>query len=237
VLRWYAPYWGSGTRFVSAGDFNGDGKTDISLFYHYGGSHVALFTLTAGGDGGFSGPFTRWNAPYWGGGTQFVSAGDFNGDGKTDISLFYHYGGSQIGLFTLSANFNGNGGFGGAVTRWYAPYWGSATKLMTVGDYTGDALDDIALLYDYGRGHVGVFTLNGVSGGDGSLAGPGQVWNAPWWGGGTNSIVAGRYTGAARDDMALLYNYGYGHQALFALSPDAGSGYGLRGPHWDSTTF
>jgi GH25 family lysozyme M1 (1,4-beta-N-acetylmuramidase) len=93
-------------KFTTTGDFNGDGNDDAALFYDYGNAFVALWTMN-GRAGGFDPPVLRWYAPYWGGGTKSVNAGDFNGDGKDDISLFYHYGGSSVALFTLSANANG----------------------------------------------------------------------------------------------------------------------------------
>ncbi|HEY3358725.1 MAG TPA: VCBS repeat-containing protein, partial [Polyangia bacterium] len=74
-----------GGRFT-AGDFNGDGKTDLACGYDYGSSNAALFTFVSTGSsfstqqwwlsgaGNFS-----WSAC----GGRFT-AGDFNGDGKTD---------------------------------------------------------------------------------------------------------------------------------------------------------
>ncbi|NJC67029.1 PKD domain-containing protein, partial [Planosporangium flavigriseum] len=79
-VRGTAPVSPGGTQLRA--DFNGDHVDDVALFYDYGGGHVALFTMTAQGCGEFDPPVLRWQAPYWGGGTRFVTSGDFNGDGK-----------------------------------------------------------------------------------------------------------------------------------------------------------
>ncbi|NJC74240.1 hypothetical protein HC031_31675 [Planosporangium thailandense] len=232
-IQWTGPVWGSGTRFISAGDFNGDGKADIALLYDYGAGHVAVFTLPASGGGGLAAPVLRWNGPVWGAGTRFISAGDFNGDGKADIALLYDYGAGHVAVFTLPAG--GNGGLAAPVLRWNGPVWGGGTRLMSAGDFTHDTKSDLSLLYDYGRGHVSVFRLAASSTGNGSLAGPIQVWDGPSWGGGTKFMISGSYTGAATDDIGLFYDYGGGHQAMFTLSVAAG---GHVGPSyaWDSAS-
>jgi hypothetical protein len=47
---------------MTAGDFNGDGKTDLALYYNYAVQTPAVFTLTAdsNGDGGFAAPVRRY---------------------------------------------------------------------------------------------------------------------------------------------------------------------------------
>src|SRR5262249_25307361 len=67
---------GSYLTQIEAGDFNGDGKTDLAILSYFG-STVILY-----GDG--AGNFTTGGLGFFG--THGVmTTGDFNGDGKTDI--------------------------------------------------------------------------------------------------------------------------------------------------------
>ncbi|NJC69016.1 PKD domain-containing protein [Planosporangium thailandense] len=234
LRRWDAPHWGGGTKFVTTGDFNGDGKSDVALFYDYGNGHVAVFTLTAhaNGDGGFSGPVLRTDLPYLGGGTKFMTAGDFNGDGKADLGLFYDYGDGHVALFTLLAS--GGGGFAGPTLRVNYPHWGGGTKFMTAGDFNGDGKADLGLFYDYGDGHVALFTL--LASGGGGFTAPTLGWNAPHWGSGTRLITTGNFNGDGKADIALFYDYG-SHVSLFTLAATTGNGsFGGLTRVWDDYT-
>ncbi len=236
VVRWDAPYWGTGTRFVTAGDFNGDGKADIALFFDYGGGHVALFTLPASGSGGFGALSTRWNAPYWGTGTRFLTAGDFNGDGRSDLGLFFAYDTSHVALFTLTANGGGDGGFGTVTGIWDAPYWGSGTEQVTAGDLSGDGKAEIAMFYRYSGSSVAVFTM----GADGNSAGPSAFWSDPAWGTGTRFMASGTYLGSGNGGagISLFYDYGGGHVAVSTLYRSL-SGQTQNPPavQWDGPTW
>lgn len=46
--------------------------------------------------------------------------GDFNGDGKEDVALFYNYGAGNSGLWTFQAKQDGSGGFEPPTARWYS---------------------------------------------------------------------------------------------------------------------
>ncbi|WP_018348049.1 FG-GAP repeat domain-containing protein [Longispora albida] len=227
VLRWQAPQWGTGTKFLSSGDFNGDGKTDIAMFYQYSGSHVGVFTLKGSADGSLGGFDQQWNAPNWGGGTTSVSSGDFDGDGNSELALFYSYGGSHVSVFTVDN--------GAVAQRWNAPYWGGGTKFVQAGNFTDAKKTDLALFYDYGDGHVTAFKLTG------GLSSLGTIWDGPRWGRGTEFLAAGRYTTkTGRDDLALLYNYGGrtdpspANWTLFTISPEANGGHGSPTSRWQA---
>ena len=178
---------------MTAGDFNGDGRIDLAVLYDYGeGTHgkVGLFTLTANGngDGGLSGPAGRWDDTNWGDYTKFAGAGDFNGDGRSDLALFYDYGAGHVALWTLTSL---GGAFSGAQQRWDGTNWGGGTQLMSIGNLTGaDNKADIALLYNYGTGHVRLWTLAANTTGDGGFTGPTGRWDAPVWGDSTAFMTA-----------------------------------------------
>lgn len=128
-----------------AGDFNGDGKTDLVQVTMYGDVWVAL-----AGDDSFQSP-SRWG---WlgfrfdrGASDQpgyLPMAGDFNGDGKTDLAQLTPYGDVWISL-SGGADFH-------APSRWswlgfqYNPQKG--VWPMT-GDFNGDGKTDMLQLTTY----------------------------------------------------------------------------------------
>ncbi len=227
-LRWEAPYWGTGTKYVSTGDFNGDGRADLALFYSYGGSHVSVFTLNGNADGSLGGFKQQWNAPQWGGGTQSMTAGDFNGDGKSDLALFYSYGGSHVAVFTLDG--------GKIAQRWNAPHWGGGTKFVQAGNFAGDGKTDLTLFYDYGKGHVTVFSL--AAGDGGTFTELSTIWDGAVWGAGTRAIRAGNYTTkTGRADIVLLYKYDDSTSALFRISPAQTGKYSGPKALWNSVNW
>ncbi|WP_338090464.1 S8 family serine peptidase [Planosporangium thailandense] len=215
-------------------DFDGDGRDDVALFYDYGNGYVSLWTLTALPGGGFATPVLRWYDEHWGRGTKFVTAGDFNGDGKADLALFYDYGNGHVTLFTLTATGNGDGGFSGPVPRWDKAVWGTRTKFVTTGDFNGDGKTDVGLFYDYGNGHVTLFTLTATSNGFGDFTSVTSRWDAPYWGTGTKFLTTGDFNGDGKTDVGLFYDYGNGHVTLFTLTATGSGAVGSFASRWDA---
>ncbi len=106
-----SPIVGGGSRWVVAGDVNGDGKVDL-ITANYGSGNHSLTVLTNDGTGGFS----RASSPVLSSAPYAVAAADVNGDGKLDLITANADGtmtvltNNGVGAFAIasSANLNGN---------------------------------------------------------------------------------------------------------------------------------
>jgi photosystem II stability/assembly factor-like uncharacterized protein len=142
-------------------DFDGDGKTDISVFRPDGGN----WYITNSTNSAFRGE-------QFGSNGDIITPGDYDGDLKADLAVFragnWYINGSQTGFRGLqfgiasdkpvAADYDGDGKTDVAVFRagaWYisnssngqfrAVNWGFATDLPVPGDYDADGKADIAV--------------------------------------------------------------------------------------------
>jgi len=118
-------------RFPSAGDFNGDGRTDIALFNPLSGTWKVLASNGSGFDKltfGSWDPAANWTTPL---------TGDFNGDGRTDLAArSLADGGWRVALSDGSAF---------ATSIWRRQRTSIAWEHLTAADFNGDGLTDIAV--------------------------------------------------------------------------------------------
>ena len=206
-----------GGAFVPNGaahvDFDGDRKTDISIFRPSNGQWWYLKSLN-----------NQISAVQFGAGTDKIVPADYTGDGKTDIAVFrpstgdwlilrsednsfYSFPFGSSGDTPAPADFDGDGKADPTVFRpsnatWYSlassqgvliRQFGVAGDIPQTGDYDGDGKADLA-----------IFRPNGSSGG------------AEWWmnrssagifavqfGSSNDKPVAADYTGDGKTDIAF----------------------------------
>ncbi|MGW2883425.1 LamG-like jellyroll fold domain-containing protein [Streptomyces sp. NPDC001233] len=241
-LVWDDPNFGPNTKYMAAGDFNGDGKTDLALYYNYSDNnnqHDAIFTLTATGSGGFAAPVKAWEDTAFGSNTKYMAAGDFNGDHKADLALYYGYSDNQHdAVFTLTATSTGSGALAAPVKRWDDTTFGPNTKMMTAGDFNGDGKDDLALYYNYtdnNNQHDAIFTM--TAGTAGALAAPTKLWDDTSFGPNTKYMTAGDFNGDHKTDIALFYNYTANNNWDVAIFTMNGSPVSSPSAVWSQTNW
>jgi hypothetical protein len=163
---------GSGASAIVAGDFTGDGRTDLATADFFSNT---VSVLLGNGDGTFQ-PAREYSV---GRSPISIVAGDFNGDGRIDIAVS-----DSDGVQVLLGN--GDGTFQPATTV-AAGIIGS----LVDGDFNGDGKLDLAVAVGFA---VDVLLGNG----DGTFQ-PAQAYTVADR---TVAIVAGEFEGGGRVDLA-----------------------------------
>lgn len=192
------------------GDFNGDHRDDIAFLYDYGNCDAGLFTLYGRTSGSFATELAsyRSGAGNWCAAASTLLAGDFDKDGRTDITAMYNFGNGNARLLTFRAR--PDGGFNAASIAWTgAPndWWPERAK-YAAGDFNGDGYADIGAVYSYPDGRVRFFTFTGRP--DGTVSGFTGGWDIPPgnWDWNALTLTGGKYDGDNRADLTFMYNYG-----------------------------
>ena len=188
--------WMDSTRWL-AGDFDGDGLTDIAGVWNDGGRPTITVYRSAGTH--FE-PSASWaiRDGTWSDSMKWV-AGDFDGDGLSDIAAIWNDGGTN----TLTVDRSTRSSF--HATRWRVRDggWMDFTKWLA-GDFDGDGLTDIAAVWNEGgRPTITVYRSAGTH------FEPGVSWairDGTW----SDSMkwVAGDFDGDGLSDIAAIWNDG-----------------------------
>lgn len=135
------------------GDFNGDGKTDISLYWWDSGNNQARLSMgISGGDGNFDFVHAYLDnvgqLPTWGGGDYFTwQIADFNGDGLADIYFYRKVGNIDLHLVAIN-----NGDYSFKLKNGDNYIWSTERidkDYLRLCDLNGDGLLDICGYGDY----------------------------------------------------------------------------------------
>ncbi|MCA2220765.1 CHAP domain-containing protein [Nonomuraea aurantiaca] len=219
-----------------AGDFNGDGLTDVGTFYDYPGARTALWIWTAKAGGGFNAPTNTWDS----GAGNFEQprlkpvAGDFNGDGLGDVGGFYDYPGARTVLFVWSAK--AGGGFNAPVSTWDsgAGNFEQPRAKAVAGDFNGDKLTDVGTFYDYSGARTALWIWTAKAGGGFNV--PTNTWDS-----GAGNFeqprakpVTGDFNGDGHGDIGTFYDYPGGRTALWVWTANTSSGFNAPTNTWDS---
>jgi hypothetical protein len=154
------------------GDFDGDGKTDITIFRPSNGYWYSL-TSSSG--------FANWSANRWGLVGDIPVPGDYDGDGKADIAVYRPSNGYWY-VLKSSSNY----------TTWTITPWGLGGDVPVPGDYDGDGKTDIAV-YRPSNGYW--YVLNSSTNY--------TTWTITPWGVAGDVPVSGDFDGDGKTDIAV----------------------------------
>ncbi|MEU7835241.1 MULTISPECIES: CHAP domain-containing protein [unclassified Nonomuraea] len=197
---------------VATGDFNGDGRADGVMVYHFADNSIGLYTSLADANGGLQAFSIGYSVPAaagWDWNAFRLLTGDFNGDGRSDLAIMYHHTDGSISMHTSLADTNGHlGSFAGSYSVPAAAGWDwNAIRLLS-GDTNGDGRADAVMEYHFADNSIGLYTsladanggLQAFSIGYSVPAGAGWDWNA-------FKTISGDFNGDHRSDLAIMYRH------------------------------
>ncbi|UYQ65243.1 FG-GAP-like repeat-containing protein [Streptomyces peucetius] len=228
AVAWSAPAGSFHTSYMTpqAGDFDGDGRDDLAVWYAYADGTTKLWTFTGTEKGTFDAPFSSWSAPSgtWLRERTKFTTGDFDGDGRDDLAVFYGQGTNAVKTYVFTGA--PNGGFDAPAVWWESLSldWNRTTP--HAGDFNGDGRDDAMVWYDYADGSDRTSTMLSENVGGKDRFGSAKVTlsSAP----GNLDVkrmqqVVGDYDGDGRDDLAIMYHQPDGAVKMWTWTarPDA----------------
>ncbi|MFG2147824.1 FG-GAP repeat domain-containing protein [Streptomyces sp. NPDC048696] len=175
-----------------AGDFNGDGNTDVAAISQSG----SLYWKPGNGSGGLGGAALLW--PTEGGFQSFrdPTAGDFNGDGKTDLAAINDQGNLYMWMG------DGKGSLSPASNPWPTAGQFATFRDLTAGDFNGDGKTDLAAIS--GAGNLYWWPGDG----NGSIGSAQRLWPNDGEFGTFRDLATGDFNGDGRTDLAAISGAG-----------------------------
>ncbi|MCL5093745.1 MAG: hypothetical protein M1355_01260 [Patescibacteria group bacterium] len=195
------------TKFVIAGDYNGDLVSNIAAVYDYGNNDMGIWIFYNGflptlvyksGSG-------NWNLQN----TKFVESSNFSNDygDYEDLAMMYDYGDNKMGIW----NFISNGATFVPKFAFYSNNWNiNKTKFVVSDDYTGDFSGDLAAIYDYDNNDMGIWVFQGdpVQG----TFTPSLFYKT---GPGNWSLANTKFVSSGLPEIVMMYDYGNNNMGIW----------------------
>ncbi|MFD9966204.1 FG-GAP repeat domain-containing protein [Amycolatopsis sp. NPDC058986] len=150
---WYTSPGDPAKANLVAGDFDGDGRTDLAELRDEGDCHANLTVHRSTGSA-FDAGASTWDGPFCTGRSTPVAA-DVDGDGKADVVAMYDHGGGDTAMVVFGS------------TTGFAPHdwwrrtgeFDPAKSVLTTGDFDKDGKADVAVVTANAPGESQLWTL------------------------------------------------------------------------------
>jgi len=138
---------------LTSGDYNDDGASDFGVLYGYQDTRqTKTWVFISNGSTAFNLPAAWWDSGpnNWDWDASMIASSDYNGDGPTDICIFYGYQSTRQSKAWVFIS-NGATAFNSPADWWNSgpANWDWDGSILTSGYYSGGTSGDLAIFYYY----------------------------------------------------------------------------------------